>query len=375
MSEFPAVRPSVRRYNFGEFPYATESGLTGGAVRFLHGDTAIRLTMELTYEEISRADATALRNHYRGQQGSHIDFTLPDLIWAGHSSVANIVPEGQHWRYEAEPEEDHVAGGTLINVTITLITVDFVPTAASTDSVVVYYGNSPPPLTTLEGVVVTDLAAPSPHQVVTFQGVNALQNPQNSTYAGPSWEFKSPGEVFTTDNEPFTFEYWARLGTSLPPSTYSPYAQAGSYVTADIIAYNPVGEVDEKAYSVTTTLSYEGDTGVANPLTIDIGGILGENVADDFADFFVISEASAMALTHVAIQRHNATSYTVHRNGVSIAAWTASETVPYDNTKILINMGSINVPGTAVGQARLSRGALYGTGSFTPPTTPFFTPL
>jgi hypothetical protein len=122
MSEFPELRPDRRSYNFGVFPFATESDIAGGSVRFLHGDSAIRLTMQLSYEGISQAEATELRDHYRGQQGSHIDFQLPDVIWAGHSSVDNIVPAGQHWRYGAELEEDHVSGGTLINVTATLVT-------------------------------------------------------------------------------------------------------------------------------------------------------------------------------------------------------------------------------------------------------------
>lgn len=101
---------------------ATESDEAGGSVRFLHGEESIRLTMELTYEGLTRAEATTLRDHYRDQQGAHIDFQLPAVIWAGHSSVDNIVPAGQHWRYGAEPEEDHVTGGTLVNVSITLVT-------------------------------------------------------------------------------------------------------------------------------------------------------------------------------------------------------------------------------------------------------------
>ncbi len=122
MPDFPALRPYRRTYNFGEFPLATESDVAGGSVRFLHGDSAIRFGMSLTYEWLTQAEATLIRDHYRGQQGSHIGFALPDVIWAGHSSVANIVSEGQHWRYAGVPEESHISGGTLINVTVSLIT-------------------------------------------------------------------------------------------------------------------------------------------------------------------------------------------------------------------------------------------------------------
>jgi hypothetical protein len=122
MASFPAVRPSKRRYGFGLFPVTTETGFGGGSVRFLHGDTRHGVNLELVYETISQAEALQIRDHYRGQHGGARSFLLPNVIWAGHSDPANIVPLGTAWVYAAEPAETH-RSGLLFDVTVQLLQV------------------------------------------------------------------------------------------------------------------------------------------------------------------------------------------------------------------------------------------------------------
>jgi hypothetical protein len=122
MASFPAVRPSKRRYGFGLFPVTIETGFGGGSVRFLHGDTRYGIQLELGYEYLSEAEAQALRDHYRGQDGGTRSFMLPNAIWAGHSSPANIVPLGTTWVYAAQTEEVHLSG-LLFNGSVQLLQV------------------------------------------------------------------------------------------------------------------------------------------------------------------------------------------------------------------------------------------------------------
>jgi hypothetical protein len=122
MAAFTAIVPSTRRYGFGLFPVTTETGFGGGSVRFLHGDTRYGVNLELVYETIDQDQAQEIRNHYRGQHGGARSFLLPNVIWAGHSDPANIVPLGTAWVYAAEPAETH-RSGLLFDVTVRLLQV------------------------------------------------------------------------------------------------------------------------------------------------------------------------------------------------------------------------------------------------------------
>jgi hypothetical protein len=122
MASFPAIRPARRRYGFGLFPVTTETGFGGGSVRFLHGDTRYSVNLELVYETIGQDQAQEIRDHYRGQNGGARSFLLPNVIWAGHSDPANIVPLGTAWVYAAEPAETH-RSGLLFDVTVQLLQV------------------------------------------------------------------------------------------------------------------------------------------------------------------------------------------------------------------------------------------------------------
>lgn len=122
MAGFPPLRPSTRRYGFGLFPLSIESSLGGGSVRFIHGPTRLAIQLELGYEVISEAEAQDIRDHYRGQDGSHRSFLLPSVIWSGHSSPANIVPIGTAWAYAGPPEETH-RSGRLFDLGVRLVSV------------------------------------------------------------------------------------------------------------------------------------------------------------------------------------------------------------------------------------------------------------
>lgn len=122
MATFPSLRPASRRYSMGSFPISEERGFGGGSIRFLHGATASRHTLELGYTFLTQAEAKLLRDHYRLQQGGYLSFSLSAEAWAGHSSMADLVPQSTAWVYSRPPEENHRKGG-LVDVTIALSSV------------------------------------------------------------------------------------------------------------------------------------------------------------------------------------------------------------------------------------------------------------
>jgi len=119
MATFPALEPAVRSYDFGLFPLSEEPSISAGIVRFRHGTTATNQELTLSYEYLSDAEATLIRNHFQEQGGGYRSFLLPAIIWAGHSTSTNLAPSNMQWRYIEAPEEEHLKGG-YVNLTVTL---------------------------------------------------------------------------------------------------------------------------------------------------------------------------------------------------------------------------------------------------------------
>jgi hypothetical protein len=241
---------------------------------------------------------------------------------------------------------------------------------------IVYYLNNPPPLSTVRGVEFTDLISefqgvPGPYDITTFQGVNALQAPNTNEYLGPYWELDISDASFDIGSDPFTFEFWWRLGTSLPLSD-SP--RSSSFVE---VLY---GRNNSGPGGIYIILQYEGGSfgfdntpGVSPPPDFNTPNI--KLVASDTSSPLInttnyISSEDATSFNHIAIQRHNATDYTVHYKGQILQSWSMPD-FSFTGKSFEFSPSAINVPGTALGQLRLTKRAHYGTGNFTPPTRPF----
>jgi hypothetical protein len=100
--------------------------LGGNQIKFLHSDLKNSAVLALTYENLTQTEMASIRDHYRGQQGTAVSFLLPDEIWAGQSSVANIVPDGTRWKYVSPPEETQKTAG-YVDVTVSLGTATLLP--------------------------------------------------------------------------------------------------------------------------------------------------------------------------------------------------------------------------------------------------------
>jgi hypothetical protein len=247
------------------------------------------------------------------------------------------------------------------------------PPEPEPEELVIWYPDEPPPQATIEGVTITDLwpdyaasspsvyppGFPSSYVVDTFQGVNTLGAPDTDYYQGPYWEFSNLSNALDIGSEPFTLEFWWRLGTSLPgsDSTKSAFVQLGFE--------SAVGGV------FVILRSDGGSPPLFMPPNIAVAAGPGSEYVMNTED--VISSADASSFNHLAIQRHNATNYTVHYKGAVLQSWTMAS-FSYSSVPIIITPSAINVPGTAISQIRLSNSALYGTGTFTPPTEAFYDP-
>lgn len=119
MAAFPALEPYGRSFDFGDFAMSEANAFAGSSMRFTHSDEALGHGLTLEYLEISEADMTTIREHYREQQGGYLSFTLPAIIWQGHPDVETLVPAAGRWKYAGPLEETHLPG-KLYNVSVAL---------------------------------------------------------------------------------------------------------------------------------------------------------------------------------------------------------------------------------------------------------------
>lgn len=128
MAVFPSLEPDTRSFDLGEFPVSRAVSLSGDETRFSHGREATGHDLTLTFLDRSDADVAAIRDHYRGQDGGHVSFRLPAIIWQGHSTDSDVVPINGRWKYASRPEETHKNGG-IHDVTVALQYVGASPTS------------------------------------------------------------------------------------------------------------------------------------------------------------------------------------------------------------------------------------------------------
>ena len=119
MAVFPPLEPDTRAFDFGDFPMSRAGGIGGGEVRFNHADEATGHGLTLSFLDRSDAELESIREHYRGQDGGHVSFTLPAIIWQGHGDDFALVSSAGRWKYTGPPEEVHKRGG-IHDVTVSL---------------------------------------------------------------------------------------------------------------------------------------------------------------------------------------------------------------------------------------------------------------
>jgi len=229
-----------------------------------------------------------------------------------------------------------------------------------TDQLVVYYLDAPPPRTSKQGVIVEDLypafsgGGTASYNTVLFQGVRALTAPSASNdLSFPFWLVDSPKEVFDFGPRPFTIELWWRAFDNIVSAN-----NAFSYVA---LSLGP---------SITIILEYEGRQGRDPEIFLRDS----QSAISSYQKIADVSYPEASSFNHLAIQRHSALAFTAHYKGNVIRSWSRTSDVSFeDQTFFQISASNFFATGAGFSQVRMTKGkAVYGTSSFTPPTTPFF---
>jgi len=120
MTAFPAIQPSARSFAPGQVPVTTFTSLSGKETRVILGDTATNHRLSLGFQNIQDPVGQQIMDHWNGQLGIALAFTLPSAVYAGWSLYLSTVPSTQQWRYESIPEVEFVAPG-IMNVSVELV--------------------------------------------------------------------------------------------------------------------------------------------------------------------------------------------------------------------------------------------------------------
>jgi len=125
---YPAIRPTGRSYDPGDWPVRTYNSQNGAEVRLLYGSKRHNLKFALTYTNISDAGASQFLAHYEETTGTFSTFRFESDArvalftgWSGDGGALSP-PVGVDWRYAEPPRVESVRPG-ISTVTVSLVGV------------------------------------------------------------------------------------------------------------------------------------------------------------------------------------------------------------------------------------------------------------
>jgi len=123
MADFPALKPTSRSFQLGQYPIKTYRALSGAVVRRSFGNRPFGYTLELEFANVPEATVNSICDHYNGQGGGTLGFTVPKEVFAGYSSTLQgkvRTPAGIEWLYVEPPSVTSVIKD-ISSVTVRLV--------------------------------------------------------------------------------------------------------------------------------------------------------------------------------------------------------------------------------------------------------------
>ena len=122
---FPNITPTSRSFEPGNFPVKAYRSESGQETRILYGSNRTNMKLQLTYANITDAQAKEFLTHYDQVRGTFDTFNLGQEAragWAQENSLLGAQATGNKYRYENSPQLVQVRPGTS-TVTVNLIGV------------------------------------------------------------------------------------------------------------------------------------------------------------------------------------------------------------------------------------------------------------
>jgi hypothetical protein len=255
------------------------------------------------------------------------------------------------------------------------LTVDFVPTEAppepGSDELVIWYDEEDAQVFPAGAVTLVKNVATGDYGTTTHLGQLAFAAQEGEAEASYShdWQIEIPDETLSGD---FTIEFWARAAVVSPP--LGSVGSAGVSVQTDNgfgLSMSHLAQWDD----------YENSGTPEENNQIDFRLIQDTNSGSTFnrARVYESFGSSVQGWKHACFQRINGQNV-FHYDGDPLVLTQTDGTMPTPGLiplNAVLDFVAFNAePSTnsAIGQIRISNSALYGTGSFTPPTEAFYVP-
>lgn len=122
---FPTLTPSSRAFDPGDWPVKTFRSQNGAETRILYGSNRTGMTLQLSYDNITDANAELFLDHYNEMQGTYTTFLLVSGTrsgWTGNLDALGANAWGNAWRYAEPPQVQSVRPG-ISSVQVKLIGV------------------------------------------------------------------------------------------------------------------------------------------------------------------------------------------------------------------------------------------------------------
>jgi len=123
MADFPALKPTARSFQLGQYPIKTYRAMSGAVVRRSFGNKPFGYTLELEFANVPEATVNDICDHYNDQSGGTSGFTVPAEVFAGYTSTLQgkvREPDGIEWLY-AEPPSVTSVIKDISSVTVRLV--------------------------------------------------------------------------------------------------------------------------------------------------------------------------------------------------------------------------------------------------------------
>jgi len=120
---FPALTPSSRSFQPGDFANTKYLAASGAEFRILYGSKRTRMKLQMGFENLTDAQAELILTHYNNTKGTFEVFELNQTVkagWEGTGSAIGAVDNGSKWRYADEPRLVSIYPG-VSTVTVNLI--------------------------------------------------------------------------------------------------------------------------------------------------------------------------------------------------------------------------------------------------------------
>jgi len=125
MATFPEIFPSARTYTPGDLPSVMQASLSGAVSGFRRGNRRIEQALELSFQHLTEAQVTEIRNHYDGQKGSYEIFYLSESVWIGYGTPPVPLVSDFCWLYAGPPNiSDGITSRWNVEVSLKTVPVD-----------------------------------------------------------------------------------------------------------------------------------------------------------------------------------------------------------------------------------------------------------